>query len=95
MNFGWGENGWGEVIIKDWKFGDNYIEMKNFWINEIGISRGATLVCCQLNTIRNWINHFMDWKKNTTAKCIYWILYSVHLTTYESCTLQPSSLLIQ
>ena len=27
------------------------------WINKVGVSRGATLICFQLNTNHNWINY--------------------------------------
>ena len=39
------------------------LKKKVYWINKIGVSRGAILICCQLNTIRNWINYFIDWKQ--------------------------------
>ena len=34
------------------------LKKKVCWINKIGVSRGATLICFQLNTTRNWINFY-------------------------------------
>ena len=45
-----------------------YTERKVFWINKIGVARSATVICCQLNTICNWSNYFIDWKQKHNNK---------------------------
>ena len=47
---------------------DAYTEKKVCWIKKTGVSRCATLICCELNTIRNWINYFIDWKQKHNNK---------------------------
>ena len=61
-------------IINQW-----YTEKKVCWINKIEVSRGATLICCQLNMIRNWISYFMDWIQKHNEK-----MYSLN---YVHCSL--------
>ena len=59
------------------------VHWKNvYWIKKIGVSRGATLSCCQLNTIRNWINYFIDSKQKHNNKMyslnyVYFLLNNI------------------
>ena len=58
-----------------WKCTGNELEMhwkENYWINKIGVSRGAIRIYCQLNIICKWIILKIE-NKNTTTKCIHWI----------------------
>ena len=45
--------------------------------DKIRVSRGATLMCCQLNTICNEINYFIDWKQKYNNK-----MYSLNYVEY-------------
>ena len=55
------------------------LKKKVYWINKIGVSRVATVICYQLNTIRNWINYFIDWKQKHNNK--------MHPLNYVQCSL--------
>ena len=61
-------------------FKDQYTEQNSF-NQQKWQSRIANCICCQLNTIRNRMNNFTDWKQNTT-KCIHLIMYNIQLTTH-------------
>ena len=45
-------------IISKWPI-PSYIKLNKLKKKTFVESRGATLICCQLNTTRNWINYFI------------------------------------
>ena len=61
----------------------NYTEKEACWINKIGVSGSATLMCYQLDIIRNGINYFTVRKHKHNNKMFSLNYVSVDVGYFE------------